>query len=214
MTEPGDFATIGYFICKFSDCPHFLGINADRFISASDCLCDHEPKIFLCHGWQPGGDNQEYINTCFLGKEEYNKMSEEISELFAVGAVLANGMFLRKEDAKYIYKEYFCDEKHILVSVSTKKEYLCLLDGVIAAEKNTEKLPDEKIIGNDIIGWDISGFHSFLCNSLHERFDGICFNKYGLLDEDYGKTEERAKRIAGLGEPVDWFAAIMRAVQI
>lgn len=25
-----------------------------------------------------------------------------------------------------------------------------------------------ELIGCDIIGWDISGFHSFLCNSLHK----------------------------------------------
>lgn len=66
-----------------------------------------------------------------------------------------------------------------------------------------------EFIGCDIIGWDISGFHSFLCNSLHEKFDDISFNKYGLLDESFEKVEQMAEKIQGMGEPVNWIPVMI-----
>ena len=59
-------------------------------------------------------------------------------------------------------------------------------------------------LGCDIIGWDISGFHSFLCNSLQENYPNLWFSKYGLINEDYSVAEDIAMEIQGKGEPVEW----------
>ncbi len=63
-----NFVTIGYYICEYTDCPGFLDSIAEKIISISECLCNHEPRIFLCHGWKPNGDNKEYISSCFSSK--------------------------------------------------------------------------------------------------------------------------------------------------
>ena len=59
-------------------------------------------------------------------------------------------------------------------------------------------------LGNDILGWDISGFHSFLCNSLQKELPDIKFNHMGLLDHDFQEVAHFAGQIKGKGEPVEW----------
>ena len=207
------FVIIGYYICEYTFSPSFLGGISKKNISISECLCNHEPRIFLCHGWKPHGDKQEYINY-FSNKDEYTKMSEEITDLFNEGLFATDGRFLRKENALYFYREYFNDPKHILVSACVKEEYIKLLGDDFNIEKNPVNEIDGNIIGYDIIVWDISGFHSFLCNSLEKRFPNVKFNSYGLLDETYYKTEQMSFSIQGMGEPVDWIPVILHKIEV
>ena len=105
-------------------------------------------------------------------------MSHEITTLLNKGLFATDVRFLRKEDALYFYKEYFNDSKHILVSVCAKDEYIELLGDDFKIEKKSVNEIDGSIIGYDIIGWDISGFHSFLCNGLQKQFLDVKFNSY------------------------------------
>lgn len=209
-----DFVTMGYYICEYAVCPTFLGNIAEKIISISDCLCVHEPRIFLCHGWKPNGDNQEYIRSCFSSKEKYIKMSGEITNLLNEGLYTTDGRFLRKENAVHFYKEYFYDPKYILVSVSTKVKYSDLLGDKFRIEKDLVNEIDGDRIGCDIIGWDISVFHSFLCNGLEKEFPAVKFNSYGLLNEKYCEAEQMALKIQGMGEPVNWIPVILHKVGI
>lgn len=209
------YVIIGYYICEYTFSPSFLNDVFEKNISISECLCDHEPRIFLCHGWKPNGDKQEYINY-FSSKETYIKMSEEIMGLFIEDLFDEDGRFLRKENALYFYKEYFNDSKHILVSVCAKEEYIKLLGDDFNIEKNPVNEIDGNIIGYDIIGWERGSrsFHSFLCNSLEKQFPDVKFNSYGLLDETYCKTEQMSLSIQGMGEPVDWIPVILHKIEI
>ena len=207
------YVRIGYYICEYTFSPSFLNGISEKNISISECLCTHEPRIFLCHGWKPDGDKQEYID-CFSSKEKYIKMSEEITDLFNKYLFAADGRFLHKEDALYFYKEYFNDSKHILVSVCTKDEYIKLLGDNFNLENNSVNEMDGDLIGCDIIGWDISSFHSFLCNGLEKQFLDVKFNSYGILDETYCKTEQMSFSIQGMGEPVDWIPVILHKIKI
>lgn len=208
------YATVGYYICKFTDCPPFLNVVTEKFISISDCLCEHEPHIFLCHGWKPNGDKNDYIRL-FSSHADYLQMSEEISQLFRRNLFATDGRFCRKDDAIFFYKKYFNKpSKYILVSVSTKEQYIKTFDGGFQIEKNMTLNNEEEIIGCDIIGWDISGFHSFLCNSLNEEFLDIEFNSYGLLNLPYTEAEQMALKIKGMGEPVDWIPVILHQIKI
>ncbi len=58
--------------------------------------------------------------------------------------------------------------------------------------------------GCDILGWDIGGFHSFLCNSLQAELPEAMFNELGLLKNEFGEVADFARRIQGKGEPVEW----------
>lgn len=61
--------------------------------------------------------------------------------------------------------------------------------------------------GCDIWGWDISSFHTFLCDSLQTYVQGdeeISFNIYGFVENPYSIVEQYAASIAEMGEPVNW----------
>ncbi len=204
-----NFVTIGYYICQKTETPLYLGFDADSFISVSDCFCDHEPQIVYCHGWKPHGDDPEYIRRYFTDKEEYLKMSGEIWALFSQELFSMDGRFLRKKDAVYFYKEYFVAYDCALVAVSTKERYSELSLYNFQKQEYESNEAEGECIGCDIIGWDIAGFHSFLCNSLHKKFDDISFNKYGILNESFEKVEQMAEKIQGMGEPVDWIPVMI-----
>ncbi len=59
-------------------------------------------------------------------------------------------------------------------------------------------------LGNDIWGWDIGGFHSFLYNSLQKELPDVSFNNVGLLDNVFSEAENFTRQIQGKGEPVEW----------
>ena len=195
---------IGYYICMKSECPSFTGFSADRFLSVSDCLCDHEPQIFRCHGWGKSGDDKEYRHRYFADEEEYIQLSLKLRELFENGLFCSDGRFMRREDAVYFYTRLFKKHDCTLVAVSTDKEYASLAGDKDFSDKYEKYSTDMEVIGCDVIGWDISVFHSFLCNSLHKRFDGLKFSRYGLLDADLSAAKNIASEIQGKGEPVDW----------
>ena len=71
----------GFYICMAAESHPLSNRNHNKMISASDCLCDHEPQLFLCHGWKPRSDDENYISR-FRSKDEYLKMSEEINALY------------------------------------------------------------------------------------------------------------------------------------
>ena len=95
-----------------------------------------------------------------------------------------------------------------MVSISTTmKYYKILLDelkgsnshALMNGENDNSPCP-----GNDILGWDIGSFHSFLCNSLQKELPDARFNDVGLLCNVFQEVEEFAHQIQGKGEPVEW----------
>lgn len=199
----------GFYICKATEHHPLSNCELDKMISASDCLCDHEPQLSLCHGWEPHGDDADYISR-FHSKDEYLKMSEEINSLFSSGDFFGDGRFIRLEDALHFFDLYF--QKCILISVSTSPEYLILNDDLKYYGK--DDVCNYESIGMDIIGLDMGlGFHSFLCNGLQYEFSDIGFNKYGFMEMDFKKASLIAELIQGMGEPVDWFPVEVRRIR-
>ena len=204
------FITFGYYICEISAPPAFLKGLSNSFISISECLCNHEPQLNRCHGWKPRGDDEEYISR-FSGPEEYLKLSEEATKLFDQNLLYPDGRFIHLEDAHRFFRTYFDDRKHLLVAVSTLQKYLDLMDDSFIYDKEMMS-QDPIVLGKDIVGWDIAGFHSFLCNLLHEEFPEIAFNSQGLIDESFEYVEMMASAIQGKGEPVDWIPVLLSKI--
>lgn len=212
-----DFVTLGYYICTIEDAPKYLNTISKKAISVSECLCEHQPQLFLCAGWKPRGDNEEYRKKCHLSLDEYQMMSTEINRLFHKNLFYSDGRFLRKEDAVSFYKTYFDFPEIVLTCLSIDKINIDKLDAdfaYIEEEENDTISMSREMLGYDIIGWDIGGFHSFLCNSLHEEFDNIKFTSLGLIDMDYWEVEAMAQAIQGKGEPVDWIPCKVEKVSL
>lgn len=202
--------TIGFYICKTSKVPSFMEGITDCFVSASDCLIDHEPQIMLCHDWKTRGDDEEYIK-CFPSRDIYIKMSAEITKLQGDGLFDHGGRFLRKEDALYFYNEYFNDADHMLISVSTEAEFMPYLEEITIYD---DQCAGDDFLGHEIIGWDYLGFHSFFCNKLQDEFPDIRYTRKGLIDADFDTVAKMADKIQGMGEPVDWVPVAIHRVLI
>ena len=117
------FFTVGYYICKYSKCPDYLGFGGDHFISVSDCLCDHEPAVTKTHGWEREGDKPEYLAKLGIDRDSYLTYSEEVNKLFNDNKLFMDGRFLYFSDAKYFYEKYFSNGRYAFVRVRADKSY-------------------------------------------------------------------------------------------
>ena len=120
----------------------------------------------------------------------------------------SDGRFLRVSDAEDFYRNFCGAVPCRLVGISTIPEYFEILEAELAdgyGSRMPEGEPDENPpAGCDILGWDIGGFHSFLCNSLQAELPEAMFNELGLLKNEFGEVADFARRIQGKGEPVEW----------
>lgn len=201
-----DFQVIGYYICSVEDTPQFLNGISDKIISVSSCISYQNPRWeCLVGGWLIG-EEESYREKYKMSSEDYNAMVKEIRYLFNCGRMDTDSRFLYKEDAGNIFDKYFCGKDAMLICLSMEQKYIELLKNEFSGSNRriTEIKDESELAGYDIIGWDMDGFHSFLCNNLQSGFDEIKFNKIGLLENDYFEVDNIARKIEGLGEPVEW----------
>ena len=202
------FKVIGYYICEIIDTPGWLQGISRQILSVSGCIGEQHPrwKCFM-GGWGKGGA-REYQERLQLDEDSYRDFSETARRLFNAERLDVDCRFLQLSDAKDFYEKFCQAVPCRLVSVSTTAEYY----GILADElkgSNSHGLmnggnDDSLCLGSDILGWDISGFHSFLCNSLQEDLPDVRFNHMGLLDHDFPEVVSFARQIKGKGEPVEW----------
>lgn len=213
--EVRNFMTLGYYICPVMNTPKYLNTISKKLISASECLCDHQPQLGFCAGWKPYGDNEDYRKKYHLSLDEYQKMSAKIGRLFEDKLFYSDGRFICEEDAVSFYKAYFDLPEIMLICLKIDKENISKLDADFTYIQEDDAVSmSREMMGYDIIGWDMGGFHSFLCNGLHEDFHNIKFTSLGLLDMDYREVEAMAQLIQGKGEPVDWIPCKLEQVKL
>lgn len=203
------FRIIGYYISEVVEMPGWLEGLDHKILSVSSCLGELHPKMesYFVSGWCRG-ERQAYQRRLKLSDEQYADYAETVGRLFDAKRLDIDCRFPDLSDAVDFYKKFCQDIPCLLVSVSTTEACLKVfakeLEGshcncVIGGE------PDHNPwIGSDILGWDIGGFHSFLCNSLQRELPEAVFNDIGLLRNDFSEVAEFARRIEGKGEPVEW----------
>lgn len=202
------FKIIGYYICEIIDRPECLHGIGKQVLSVSDCIGEQHPKreCFM-DGWCKG-EKQEYQNLLNIDDEQYKELSVAANQLFDLRQIDVDCRFLHLSDAQNFYKKFYSGITCHIVSISTTPMYFEILEKELKASNShgvmSGNLDDSLWIGNDILGWDISGFHSFLCNSLQSSLHEINFNNLGLLANDFHDVISYAEQIKGLGEPVEW----------
>lgn len=151
---------------------------------------------------------QEYQKKLRLNKEQYIEFLETAKRLFDAGSLDVDSRFLRFQDARDFYERFCRAVSCCVISVSTTREYYEILAGERKSGNSHGRMNGEddrsSCLGNDILGWDISRFHSFLCNSLQKELPDIKFNRMGLLDHDFTEVTCFADQIKGKGKPVEW----------
>lgn len=205
------YKIIGYYICELIPIPAFLNRNG-TMLSVSECFGGIHPRMDICffhNKYISQKEREDYRKRWKLSEKGNGELVANLGSLFGKG-LYEDGRFVDLEDARNFYHSYFSGENCMLVSLSTKEKYFEILRKELTERYTdtdslvTGAVDQNNLLGFDILGWDISGFHTFLCNHLQERLSGVRFNSYGLLDHTFEETAVFSDQIQGQGEPVVW----------
>lgn len=203
-----DFKVIGYYICEIKAIPEWLQGISRQMLSVSGCLGEQHPRWECFLGGWIKGELREYQERLQLNKEQYREFSETANCLFNARRLDVDSRFLKLSDAQDFYKKFCQALPCRVISISTTREYFEILAKELKGSNSYGLMNGENdsspCLGSDILGWDISGFHSFLCNSLQKDLPDARFNDMGLLDHEFHEVINFAHQIQGKGEPVEW----------
>lgn len=201
---------VGYYIVEPITKPEVISLPCKQIISASDCISIHHPNLdeFFWVGKEEKA--REYQKKFRLSDDTLFQLKTDISALLDDGKIETDGLFQTRKDAEEIYQKYFSiNDDMRIIGILVQVPYVNVLReemGESAWSYEQESVPG-KPIGFDIIGWDISGWHSYLCNGLqeiiHEKYL-LKVNDQGLIQNSYEEVIDFAKQIEGMGEPVEW----------
>lgn len=208
------YKVIGYYLCEVVDTPEYLRkIEPDvgpELLSVSGCLGEIHPKWECVLGGWMKGEEQAYRQKLRLTDDRYLELVEASNALFDKGRLDVDGRFLYLEDARQFWTQFFSEVRCQLVSVSTSEVHLDILKEELRGSQSHGAVSGDydrfSLVGYDILGWDMAGFHSFLCNSLHRGLPADAFNEMGLLQQTFCFEEIAAfaQNMKGRGEPVEW----------
>lgn len=200
----------GYYIVEPVTKPEFVALPCKQILSVSDCFCTHHPDLDEFYWLGTEEKSKKYQNKFRLADEIFFQMKEDVSVLFEKEKMGSDGMFYYLEDAKRIYQKYFCHNREVrIIGISVEDDFFQILQEEMGNAFQIPKLEkiQGKMLGYEIIGWDISRFHSYLCNGLEkviiEEYS-LIVNHQGLLQNSYEEIVDFVKRIKGMGEPVEW----------
>ena len=204
------YRIIGYYICEKTSVPEFLGIKSNEMITVSDCFSSTHPDLIDCYFINNRkSERMEYHKKWAITEEKASMLQSDIHTMFEK-CLSIDGRFSNVEDAERIREKYFNSDKCVIVSVSTTEEYYKILTEALSEDSSginnffSGVIDENPLLGYDILGWDLSGFHTFLCNSLHEELEMPRFNQHCLLENDFETVQDFAKQIQGKGELVEW----------
>ena len=204
------YRIIGYYICEKISVPDFLRIKSNEMITVSSCFSGIHPDLSYCYFTNNRKkERMEYHKKWGISEEKAIMLQNDIHSMFE-RCLAMDGRFSNIEDVKRIREKYFDDNKFVIVSVSTTEEYYKILTEELSENSSgmnnffSSDIDENPLLGYDILGWDISGFHTFLCNGLHKELEMPKFSQCCLLENDFETVQNFAKQIQGRGEPVEW----------
>ena len=196
------YKIFGYYICEKMKVPDWLGLDRETMLSVSDCFGGIHPELANCYFLNDRIREQtEYKKRWNLGSDRAAILQRDIGNIFE-SRLAIDGRFVKLTDAEYFYRAYFDQDSCMIVSVSTTEEYYDIL--TCELQIFSDIVDENELLGYDILGWDVSGFHTFLCNHLQKDLIHARFNQLCLLENTFREVEGFAKGIQGKGEPVEW----------
>ena len=186
------FKVIGYYICEINDTPGWFQGISRQILSVSGCIGEQHPRWECFMGGWLKGEAREYQEKLRLDGEQYREFSETANCLFDAQRLDVDCRFLKLSDAGDFYEKFCQAIPCCVVSISTTMEYYKILLDELKGSNSHALMNGENdnstCLGNDILGWDIGGFHSFLCNSLQKELPDVTQLIQGFHFEAYTDT--------------------------
>jgi hypothetical protein len=213
---PKNFLPFGYYIVVPSPTPEYMRVECEQILTATECICNLHPNMQGSF-WLPVNQNcseqhKEYQKLLGFSNKEFTEFKDFILQLYVSHKIDGDGRFAALSDtvefsdkwlgnisnAKIVSLHLGEDCKDMFMENFPKSNIPIFSD---ASEENCE------FLGYDIMGWDMSGFHSFHCNDLakiiSEKYN-LKLNNFGLIQNSYSEVKEFAEYIDDKGEPVLW----------
>ena len=215
----------GYFIVTPKKRPEYMDkdLIRDTILSASQCFTDFYPDISVLWG-HSNEAKQKYAQQLNISQSTYEEMEkwvgDNFSDKFKAGTLEYPDVFTTIEIAREFLSKFLShltDAK--IIGIGLPEEYV---EEFIEFENNPEEKQygieqlllrritieenDSKMLGNEVLGFDMTFFHSYLCSGLEKDYKshyGFTLNENGFISTleeairfcDYFNDEE-------LGEPV------------
>lgn len=207
--------TIGYYIVEPVTKPEGISLPCKQIISASNCISIHHPDLdefFWLGKEEKAGTYQEKFR---LSDRTFLQLKEDVSVMLNDMKMGTDGIFRTLKDAEEMYQKYFLASDEIsIIGISVEDSYADMLQeemensGWLYKQGNVQG----NLLGFEIVGWDFSGFHSYLCNGLEKTIAEdytLKVNYQGLIQNSYEEVVDFTKRIEGMGEPVEWIPIVV-----
>lgn len=189
--------------------------------SSSECICDIYPLYWSLPKVKLTSDEEKNIReTYMLSEIEYLEILDYVEKLLDTKKMGWPYVFYEIDEAKKFYHKYLNHMNDIkLLGISLEEQYVIQFLHEEKAFSETsgiyEKLSYFDLerssggeIGYDILGFEISSFHSFICNGLEKAYKelDITVNEIGIIS-DYNQAVKAVNYTMSdcVGaEPVTW----------
>lgn len=221
------FVSGGYFIVERARRTSYMNgdLIPESFVTASDCLVRFVPDAWSFEGASDLqlADRQEKAARFGLTVSALESFSAWCASALDRGELGWLHVFLHLDDALRVKRDFFPRVNNLVVIglalagdlVSAFLEDLgaeaeSVAPGIVAAIRGGKApSPEGQQLGYDVLGWDLGGFHSYLCNGLETEFAGslgIRPNACGLFDrlEDARRCADHCNAEATAAEPALW----------
>ncbi|MFK7991439.1 MAG: hypothetical protein AB8I08_35815 [Sandaracinaceae bacterium] len=208
MQSPRDSARFvcgGYLVAAPAERASWMSeqLVPSSVVSASDCIVEF-PFAAWAESASRGSprSDRKFAIACQVAREQ--------------GSLSESGLFSQRDAALALRRRLLPpDSPHLAFSIELPTDLVDsfledALEGAWFDRIAQGEQPGEgRSIGFDVLGFDFTGFHSYLCNGLERDFDellGARPNRYGLIDklEVARRCAEHCNQEGTGAEPVLW----------
>jgi hypothetical protein len=194
----------------------------EKLITASDCLCSIHPG-----NWGVSWASQEKVvqdikKRAGISDAELKRIQAEVDDLLNRVEYGFPNVFMSVERAFEFKERYLKKIETQIIRLSLPETYFeealeklkpqeeLMETGFFARLKRREPETNEgDFLGYEVLCWDTSSFHSFICNGLEKDYEeklGLSLNSHGFFDDlESAKKATEYTRGDGVGaEPGYW----------
>jgi len=207
-----EFFIGGYYLVEGTPIKKWMNhdLLPKQIFTPSSCICDLHPAE-LCLSWVNSDKTSKsvYRDKLKLTKSQFEHLQHEVDFGFESEKFGWPQVFIEVEEAQLFRKRWLSHLNNIkLIAIATTnqhREKFLSEEGLqeqnagtsgnwLALNRKMIIEVEPGLLGFEVLGFELGGFHSFICNSLENDFSKVLkiqFNANGLIG-DFKKAEQAA----------------------